>query len=100
MFPWCTKPAQACDHDHVVPFNHDDPAAGGASCDCNIAPLCRHHHQLKTHAGWRYTPVETGTWLWADPHGQQFLRDRDGTLDVTPTGRSRGSGCRNQVRRQ
>lgn len=100
VFPWCTKPARACDHDHIVPFNHEDPAAGGASCDCNIAPLCRHHHQLKTHAGWRYTPVETGTWLWADPHGQQFLRDRDGTLDVTPTGRSRGSGCRNQVRRQ
>ena len=100
VFPWCTKPARACDHDHIVAFNHDDPANGGASCDCNIAPLCRHHHQLKTHAGWRYTPVETGTWLWADPHGQQFLRDRDGTLDVTPTDQSPGSGCRHRVRRQ
>lgn len=100
VFPWCTKPARACDHDHIVAFNHDDPAAGGASCDCNIAPLCRHHHQLKTHAGWRYTPVETGTWLWADPHGQQFLRDRDGTLDVTPTRQSPVTGCRLLVRRQ
>ncbi|QIK77064.1 HNH endonuclease signature motif containing protein [Nocardioides piscis] len=61
VFPWCNKPARACDHDHVVAFNHTDPTAGGASCDCNIAPLCRHHHQLKTHAGWRYTPIETGT---------------------------------------
>lgn len=100
VFPWCTKPARSCDHDHVVPFNHADPAAGGASCDCNIAPLCRHHHQLKTHAGWRYTPLETGTWLWSDPHGQQFLRDREGTTDVTPTGHITGTGCRHQVRRQ
>lgn len=100
VFPWCTKPARICDHDHIVPFNHDDPASGGASCDCNIAPLCRHHHQLKTHAGWRYTPLETGTWLWSDPHGQQFLRDREGTTDVTPTRPSPGSGCRRQVDRQ
>ncbi|MEO5662330.1 MAG: hypothetical protein ABIR39_03530, partial [Nocardioides sp.] len=69
-------------HDHIVAFNHDDPTSGGASCDCNIAPLCRHHHQLKTHAGWRYTPLETGT------------------IDVTPTRPTPGSGCRHQVRRQ
>lgn len=98
-FPHCTKPAERCDHDHIVPFNHCDPAAGGASCDCNIAPLCRHHHQLKTHGGWRYTPVETGVWLWADPYGQQFLRDRHGTRDVTlpgALGSPQTSGCRRQ----
>jgi hypothetical protein len=33
VFPWCTKSARSCDHDHIVAFNHDDPAAGGASCD-------------------------------------------------------------------
>ncbi|WP_107704576.1 HNH endonuclease signature motif containing protein [Nocardioides allogilvus] len=100
VFPWCTRAARACDHDHIVPFDHDDPTTGGASCDCNIAPLCRHHHQLKTHAGWRYTPLERGTWLWSDPHGQQFLRDPDGTTDVTPTDHRRGTGCRHQVNRQ
>lgn len=105
VFPWCQKPARACDHDHVVPFDHADPSAGGASCDCNIAPLC-HHHQLKTHAGWRYTPLETGVWLWSDPHGQQFLRDRTGTLDVTPPGRLGSAdrfvdtGCRRRPRRE
>jgi hypothetical protein len=78
-FPWCTRPARACDHDHVVPH-----ARGGATCECNLAPLCRRHHRLKTHAGWRYTPLETGSWLWSDPFGQQFLRDHTGTLDVTP----------------
>lgn len=98
VFPWCEKPARACDHDHIVPFDHADPGAGGASCDCNIAPLCRHHHQLKTHAGWRYTPLETGVWLWSDPHGQQFLRDRTGTLDVTS--RPATTGCRRRGRRE
>ena len=88
VFPFCDRSARRCDHDHVVP--HGD---GGATCDCNIAPLCRRHHRLKTHAGWRYTVVETGVWLWSDPHGQQFLRDTEGTLDVTPPGRA-VSGCR------
>lgn len=89
VFPHCTRPATTCDHDHVVPYDHDDPAAGGPSCDCNIAPLCRHHHQLKTHAGWSYSVLDVGLWLWSDPHGQQFLRDRIGTTDVTPAGRCR-----------
>lgn len=63
--------------------------AGGPSCDCNIAPLCRHHHQLKTHAGWGYSVLDAGLWLWSDPHGQQFLRDRVGATDVTPARRCR-----------
>jgi len=90
VFPWCTRPARECDHDHRVPFDVD-----GASCDCNIAPLCRRHHRLKTSAGWRYTRVETGVFLWSEPHGQQFLRDRTGTRDVTPADRpvAQGSGC-------
>jgi hypothetical protein len=89
VFPFCERPARACDHDHVVP--HGD---GGATCECNIAPLCRRHHRLKTHAGWSYTVIETGVWLWSEPHGQQFLRDHHGTLDVTPTPRDPLNGCR------
>ena len=79
VFPWCTHPARSCDADHVIAH-----AAGGATCDCNLAPLCRRHHRLKTHAGWTYTTVETGVWLWHESHGQQFLRDHHGTRDVTP----------------
>lgn len=89
VFPHCTTPARRCDHDHVVPYDHGRPGRGGPSCDCNVAPLCRHHHRLKTHAGWAYTVVDVGLWLWSDPHGQQFLRDRVGTIDVTPL-----IGCR------
>ncbi|MCB0908537.1 MAG: HNH endonuclease, partial [Nocardioidaceae bacterium] len=31
VFPWCTRPARSCDHDHVIP--HDE---GGSTCSCNI----------------------------------------------------------------
>jgi hypothetical protein len=79
VFPWCTRPARRCDKDHQVPYD-----AGGATCDCNLTPLCRRHHRLKTHRGFRYTIIEPGTWLWRTPHGLQLIRDRGGTRDVTP----------------
>lgn len=46
-------------------------------------------HQLETRAGWGYPVLDAGLWLWSDPHGQQFLRDRVGTSDVTPARRCR-----------
>ena len=82
VHPYCTRAARHCDCDHIVPFDPGHPERG-PTCPCNLAPLCRHHHRLKTLAGWRYTLIEPGTYLWADPHGQQFLRTPDGTRDVT-----------------
>ena len=79
VFPWCTRAARACDCDHVIAH-----AEGGTTCSCNIAPLCRRHHRLKTHSAWSYTVLEPGTYLWSSTHGYQFLRDHEGTLDVTP----------------
>jgi hypothetical protein len=86
VFPWCTHHAARCDRDHVVP-----EAEGGATCSCNVAPLCRRHHRHKTHGRWRYRVVDPGTYLWTSPHGYTFLRDHTGTRDVTaaaasPTG--------------
>ena len=89
VFPWCTRPARtACDHDHAIP--HDQ---GGPTCTCNIAPLCRHHHRLKTHTPWRYRLLEPGVYLWTSPHGYVFLRDPSGTVDVTPAGLVAIPGC-------
>lgn len=78
VFPWCTRPARACDLDHVVPH-----ARGGSTAADNLAPLCRRHHRLKTHGRWRYRLIRPGTFLWASPHGLHFLRDHRGTLDVS-----------------
>ena len=79
VFPWCTRPAEGCDLDHVIPY-----AEGGTTSSDNIANLCRRHHRLKTHhSGWGYSVLEPGCYLWSSPHGYQFLRDHRGTTDVT-----------------
>jgi hypothetical protein len=74
--PHCTRAARRCDCDHITPFD-----SGGVTCPrCNLAPLCRHHHRLKTLAGWRYWMLgPPGAYLWRDPHGLLYLRTRDGT---------------------
>ncbi len=79
VFPWCTRPARRCDSDHAIPYD-----AGGTTCSCNIAPLCRRHHRLKTHSAWDYTVLEPGSFAWTSPHGYHYLRDHAGTTDVTP----------------
>ncbi len=79
VFPWCHRPARCCDKDHTVP--HD---RGGPTCACNLAPLCRLHHRMKTHGGWTYTILEPGAYLWRSPHGYSWLRDQTGTTDLTP----------------
>ena len=82
VFPFCNRSPRKCDHDHVV-----ERGRGGPTCSCNIAPLCRRHHRLKTHSTWRYTVLEPGSFLWSSPHGYQFLRDHEGTRDVSPPDR-------------
>src|SRR5262249_50764688 len=42
VFPGCRRPAGQCDADHTLAY--DD---GGKTCLCNLAPLCRHHHEVK-----------------------------------------------------
>jgi hypothetical protein len=84
VFPWCTRKAEHCDHDHRVDHDPDRPD-GGPTCSCNVAPVCRHHHRSKTTGGWAYATVEPGVYLWRSPLGYQLVKDATGTLDVTPT---------------
>lgn len=87
VFPWCTRPARRCDVDHVEPFDHEAAPEGrvqpGPTTTSNLATLCRHHHRLKTHAGWRVTTPASGVFEWTSPVGQRFRRDRNGTSDLT-----------------
>ena len=83
VFAFCFRPAEDCDCEHRVP--HDpDRDDGGPTCSCNQAPCCRRHHRAKTTGGWTYVTVEPGVYLWRSPLGYQFLKDANGTLDVTP----------------
>ena len=75
VFPHCTRPARRCDKDHRVPHGAD-----GTTCSCNLAPLCRRHHRLKTFKGWRYLRLAPATYLWRSPHGRWYVRDPHGTL--------------------
>jgi hypothetical protein len=88
VFPWCTRPARGCDVDHVVEYDHDAEAEGrpqpGPTRTDNLACLCRFHHRLKTHSGWRYAMVENGVFEWTSPHGLRYRRDRTGTAALDP----------------
>jgi hypothetical protein len=63
--PGCGRPAIDADLDHVTAHGK-----GGQTSEQNLAPLCRFHHLLKTHAGFTPTldPV-TGQITWRTPSG-------------------------------
>lgn len=71
-FPGCSRPAVVCDLDHTVPFNHQDPAAGGRTIAENLKYLCRQHHRLKTFGGWHDEQLADGTVIWTSPTGRTY----------------------------
>jgi hypothetical protein len=66
--PGCRRPAWRCDLDHTVPH-----ASNGLTCDCNLAPLCRHHHRCKQSEGWRLEQPAPGTMRWTTPAGRRYV---------------------------
>ncbi|MFB9313346.1 HNH endonuclease signature motif containing protein [Nocardioides plantarum] len=85
VFPFCTRPSRRCDLDHIDAWDSDPENPGGATCSHNLAPLCRHHHRLKTHTPWTYRRLDTRLFLWTDPHGIHYLRDHASTSLVDRT---------------
>lgn len=67
VFPGCAMPAHRCDWDHVIPW----PA--GPTCACNLVPLCRYHHRLKTHTGWRIMLDADRRVTWTSPTGRSYV---------------------------
>jgi hypothetical protein len=64
-FPTCNRTATRCDIDHTVAFHK-----GGPTCPCNLAPLCRHHHQLKQNPEWHLFQPWPGLLVWVTPAGK------------------------------
>ncbi|MBO2446157.1 DUF222 domain-containing protein [Actinomadura barringtoniae] len=75
-FPGCRRPAHQCDLDHSVP--HDQ---GGATCPCNLSPLCRRHHRLKERRNWELHQLSPGVLLWVTPTGHWYLANPDAYED-------------------
>ena len=65
--PGCRRPAEDCDLDHTIPYQQ-----GGLTCECNLGPFCRRHHQTKQAPGWHVTQPEPGTLVWTTPHGRTY----------------------------
>lgn len=70
-FPGCGQPATAGDLDHTVPY-----ADGGRTSVRNLGALCRHHHRLKTYAGWGCQQDAHSVFRWTSPTGR--------TIDTSP----------------
>ena len=66
-FPGCRRPARRADLDHTHPWQR-----GGHTCECNLAPLCRRHHQAKQAHGWRLTQDQPGVMTWRTPSGRAY----------------------------
>ncbi|MBQ0987502.1 DUF222 domain-containing protein [Streptomyces sp. F63] len=72
-FPSCQMPAHRCDLDHIEPFNHENPTAGGATEPDNLMPLCRRHHLLKHRTRWQAERnSDTGEVRWRAPTGHTY----------------------------
>ncbi len=67
-FPGCGQPVHRCDIDHTRPYDN-----GGATSAANCRSLCRRHHRLKTHGGWRIEPHDDGSCTWTSPAGHAYL---------------------------
>jgi hypothetical protein len=66
--PGCGRRAARCDLDHTVPYDQ-----GGRTCECNLAPLCRHHHRCKQSEGWQLEQAAPGQLRWTTPSGRIHL---------------------------
>ncbi|MBK8077361.1 MAG: hypothetical protein IPK24_17765 [Kineosporiaceae bacterium] len=74
-FPGCRRRAVTCEVDHRTP--HSD---GGPTCECNLHPLCKHHHRLRER-GFTPTLIDPGTGLpitqWVTPTGRTIRTESE-----------------------
>jgi hypothetical protein len=76
-FPGCNRRADGCDTDHRVTFRR-----GGRTTVVNLGPLCRSHHNAKTHGRWRLTLDTThGCLVWTSPLGKTYRKSIDPILE-------------------
>lgn len=67
-FPSCSQPARVSDIDHAQPWEN-----GGKTSAENLGLLCRRHHRMKTHDGWKLVSHSDGSCTWTSPVGKQIF---------------------------
>jgi hypothetical protein len=65
-FPGCRRSGVKGEIDHAVPWGE-----GGETSRSNLGLLCKRHHQLKTHGGWKLESFEDGSCEWTSPLGKK-----------------------------
>ena len=75
-FPGCRQPAHLSDLDHAVPWDE-----GGTTSANNLGSLCRRHHNLKTHHGWKLINQPDGACTWISPAGHKYFVPARPVLD-------------------
>ena len=69
-FPGCRQPAIRCERDHTVAVTD-----GGATHVCNLAHLCKRHHDVKHHTRWKVRQLPGGRLIWTSPTGRVYRED-------------------------
>jgi hypothetical protein len=64
-FPGCRRPGHQTDIDHSKSWE-----SGGETSRGNLGLLCRRHHRMKTHGGWRLESHDDGSCTWTSPQGK------------------------------
>jgi hypothetical protein len=67
-FPGCRRSAALSDIDHAQSWE-----TGGRTSPENLGALCRRHHRLKTHDGWKVESRQDGSCTWTSPLGKIYL---------------------------
>jgi hypothetical protein len=68
--PGCQRAAARCDLDHTKPYDQ-----GGRTCECDLAPLCRHHHRCKQSEAWCLEQPQPGVMRWTTPAGRRYVTE-------------------------
>lgn len=76
VFPYAASMSRRLDRDHTKPYDEDGPP--GQTTESNLGKMTRHHHRIKTHAGWT-VEQQHGRFTWTTPHGRVFVTDGRGT---------------------
>jgi hypothetical protein len=67
--PGCSRPSIHCEIDHRFEWHE-----GGRTDKCNLKPLCKMHHQMKTKDRWRVDQNPDGSETWTSYLGHTHTK--------------------------